>query len=126
LPRNWWNRSGAGVKTLTFGISIMTQANRDRTRLSQSFYKIKNKIGGMAEVVTPSGKIDLLTDTEVIEVKKFDEWKSALGQVLAYSAFFPSHTKHIHLFGTAQQLKKLSDIQSACLTFDVLVTGEEV
>lgn len=88
--------------------------------------RLKDRIGGTPEVITPAGRIDLLTDSEVIEVKRIDEWKSALGQVLAYSAFLPNHTKRIHLFGTAQQLQKLLDIEAACLTFDVLVTGEEV
>ena len=86
---------------------------------------LKVLLGGQSEVITSAGRIDLLTDTQIIEVKRVDEWKSALGQVLAYSAFFPSHQKRIHLFGTAMALKKLPDIESACLAFDVLVTGEE-
>jgi len=87
---------------------------------------LKIALGGQSEVVTSAGRIDLLTDTQIIEVKRVDEWKSALGQVLAYSAFFPSHQKCIHLFGTASALKKLPDIESACLAFGVAVTGEEV
>lgn len=87
---------------------------------------LQSQIGGLTEVITPVGKIDLLTPTEIIEVKAFKDWKAALGQVLVYSAFYPEHQKRIHLFGTAAELKRLADIQTACLGFDVLVTGEEV
>lgn len=31
----------------------------------------------------------------------------------------------LHLFGAAKELEKLADIESACLAFDVRVTGEE-
>jgi hypothetical protein len=78
------------------------------------------------QVVTAVGRIDLLTDTQIIEVKGFSEWKSALGQILAYSAFFPTHQKRIHLFGNETQLIKLPDVEIACLPFDILVTGQVV
>lgn len=48
------------------------------------------------------------------------------------SAYYPEHQKRLHLFGTAKQLEKLSDIEAACLAFEipaivqVLVTDEEV
>jgi DNA-binding MarR family transcriptional regulator len=88
--------------------------------------RLQDKLGGLTEVATPSGRIDLLTKTEIIEVKALKDWKAALGQILVYSAFYPEHQKRIHLFGTAAELAKLADIQAACLGFDVLVTAEEV
>ena len=57
------------------------------------------ELGGKMEVRTCSGHIDLLTDTQIIEIKEFSEWKSALGQVLSYSVHFPHHEKVIVLFG---------------------------
>lgn len=48
---------------------------------------------------TPAGIIDILTATELIEVKDWVAWKSALGQVLAYARFFPNHQKSIYFFG---------------------------
>lgn len=50
------------------------------------------------EVCCPVGRIDVLTDWEIIEVKKISEWKSAIGQVLVYSLYYPHHSKRIHLF----------------------------
>jgi len=82
------------------------------------------ELGGQSEVVTAVGRIDLLTDTQIIEVKEFCQWKSAMGQVLAYSAFFPEHQKRIHLFGSSKDLKKLGAVISVCSSFDILVTDE--
>lgn len=86
--------------------------------------RLQDELGGFIEVATPVGRVDLLTKTQIIEVKHFKDWKAALGQILVYSAFYPEHQKRIHLFGTAAELAKLADIQAACLGFDVLVTGE--
>ena len=88
--------------------------------------RLKNQFGGLIEVLTSAGRIDLLTDGEIIEVKRVSNWKAALGQVLVYSAFYPEHRKRIHLFGRHSELIKLPDIEAACLAFDVNVTAEEV
>jgi predicted DNA-binding transcriptional regulator AlpA len=87
---------------------------------------LKNKLGGLTEVSTPAGRIDLLTESEIIEVKRISDWKTALGQVLVYSGFYPEHRKRIHLFGNSKELERLADIEAACLTFDANVTAEEV
>jgi hypothetical protein len=87
---------------------------------------LKDRLGGLAEVSTPAGRIDLLTESEIIEVKKINDWKAALGQILIYSGFYPEHRKRIHLFGSRTELKKLADIEAACLSFNVTVTAEEV
>ena len=88
--------------------------------------RLHAQLGGLVEVVTPAGRIDLLTNTHIIEIKTVGDWKSALGQILAYSGFYPEHQKRIHLFGSTFELKKLPDIEAACLSFDIKVTGEEV
>ena len=88
--------------------------------------RLHQKLGGLIEVTTPSGRIDLLTDIEIIEVKRVADWKGALGQILVYSAFYPEHQKRIHLFGRRDELTKIAGIEVACLNFDVVVTAEEV
>lgn len=88
--------------------------------------RLHSQLNGLVEVTTSADRIDLLTDTEIIEVKAIKDWKAALGQVLVYSAFYPEHQKRIHLFGSAFELKRLLDIEAACLGFEVKVTGEEV
>jgi DNA-binding MarR family transcriptional regulator len=85
---------------------------------------LKTALGGNAEVKTPVGRIDLLTDTEIIEVKSIGEWKGALGQLLIYSLHYPNHQKRIHLFG--KNIDGLAAIAEIARTFDVTVTGEEV
>lgn len=87
---------------------------------------LKADLGGLSEVSTPACRIDLLTNTEIIEVKNLKDWKAALGQILVYSAFYREHQKRIHLFGSHTELEKLSDVESACLSFGIKVTGEEV
>lgn len=83
---------------------------------------LQAQLGGLTEVTTPSGRIDLLTETEIIEVKNIKDWKAALGQILVYSAFYPDHKKRIHLFG--QNIDNLTDLELYCLPFGVAVTGE--
>jgi hypothetical protein len=83
---------------------------------------LQSQLGGLIEVTTPSGRIDLLTETEIIEVKNIKDWKAALDQILVYSAFYPNHKKRIHLFG--ENIDNLADLELSCLPFDVAVTGE--
>lgn len=54
---------------------------------------------GRTEVHTPVGRIDVLTTNEVIEVKKISNWKSAMGQVMAYHHYYPTHSMRVHLYG---------------------------
>jgi DNA-binding MarR family transcriptional regulator len=87
--------------------------------------RLQVELGGEVEVSTAVGRIDLLTATEVIEIKNINDWKEALGKLLAYSAFFPEHSKRIHLFGRCD-LAKLALAQATCSEFGITVTFEEV
>ena len=87
--------------------------------------RLKAELGGEVEVITAVGRIDLLTTTEIIEIKNINDWKEALGKLLAYEAFFPEHQKRIHLFGN-QDLAKLALAQATCSEFGITVTFEEV
>jgi predicted DNA-binding protein YlxM (UPF0122 family) len=86
--------------------------------------RMKEELGGAIEVIIPVGRIDLLTDTEIIEIKEINDWKEALGQVLAYSSFFPQHSKRIHLFGCLNS-SKLATARATVTEFDITVTFEE-
>ena len=67
------------------------------------------KEGGDTEVMTSHGRyVDVLTPSEVIEVKRAMQATAALGQVLDYAMDWPLRTPRVHLFGTAQQLAALS------------------
>lgn len=90
----------------------------------QVVQRLQSKLGSQPEVLTAVGRIDLLTETEIIEVKQVFDCQAALGQILTYSAFFPEHTKRIHLFGDCTPEKK-QVISSTLLSFDVIATFEE-
>ena len=65
--------------------------------------EISNKIAGQEngtrEVTCRFGRVDVLTATEVIEVKRVADYKGAIGQVVCYAREFPSHKPRIHLYG---------------------------
>lgn len=79
--------------------------------------------GSQVEVSTPAGNIDILTDSEVIEVKHWKKWKEGIGQVLCYGKYFPDHTKRIHFFGNASDRFK-EIVLSHCVDFQIVVTEE--
>lgn len=83
--------------------------------------KIAKELKGVKEIPTEAGRIDILTSKEVIEVKQVNQWKSALGQVLVYGAYYPSHQKRIHLFGRCHS-SYLNVIKKHCDKFNVSVT----
>lgn len=58
-----------------------------------------NRFYGRTEVVTPVGRIDILTDNHIFEIKNVRAWKSAVGQLLMYGHYYPNHRKVIYLFG---------------------------
>jgi hypothetical protein len=77
-------------------------------KMLQLYYK--SQMGGEIEVETPFGYIDLITDTKIIEIKNALHWKHALGQILSYSNFFPSHEKWIYLFDMKDSLYEQIEI----------------
>ena len=92
---------------------------------SEAWYRdrLSQKLKGRTEVSTPVGRIDILTKTEVIEVKEVSDWKAAIGQVKAYGRYYPKHRQRIHLFGQITQ-SKLNNIQDICKTEAVIVSYE--
>jgi hypothetical protein len=56
-------------------------------------------IGGFREVATPDGdRIDLLTESLLLEVKAARDWDNSLGQILKYKLHYPNHKLIIFLF----------------------------
>jgi hypothetical protein len=86
--------------------------------------RMQQELGGKMEAYTPIGRVDLVTATEIIEIKKIDDWKEALGQVIAKAQTFPKHSKRIHLFGASSKI--LKKITVHCQVLDVLVTFEKI
>lgn len=85
--------------------------------------KLHSKLGGEMEVVTVSGIIDILTATEIIEVKQAKGWKAAIGQIMVYGCDYPSHKKRLHLFGKCHtKFKEM--VEGYCKKFDINVTWD--
>jgi hypothetical protein len=74
--------------------------------------------GGDVEVITPVGRIDLLTPTAVVEIKDVRQWKSALGQILVYHNYYPSHEMILVLFGASHSSFK-EIVEHHCSKFNI-------
>jgi ribosomal protein L3 len=92
---------------------------------TEAWYRdqLAEKLKGKVEVNTEAGRIDILTDTELIEVKRVSAWKGAIGQVKSYGCYYPNHSKRIHLFGKLTE-RRLKMIQEVCQLEGILVTYE--
>lgn len=77
--------------------------------------------GAKTEVSTPVGRIDILTEYEVIEVKRYASWKHALGQAIAYSVFYPQKHPRIHLVGRVNKEERMT-IEYVCNKVGVAVS----
>jgi hypothetical protein len=89
-----------------------------------------NKLQGRIEVEvkvngSKIGLIDILTENELIEVKPFYQWKSALGQILAYSYSYKDHKKRLHLIGEPEIYNKLA-IENICESWQVMTTFQTI
>jgi hypothetical protein len=82
--------------------------------------RLQEELKGDIEVKTEDGYIDLLTDTEIIEIKNGDNWKHGFGQLEIYSISYPSHTKRLHLFNIEPNLR----INKCCEKYNIKVTYE--
>ena len=60
---------------------------------------LAKQLNGKTEVITKCGRIDILTDKELIEIKEYRNWKVAIGQLLSYSKFFPKHQLVMYVYG---------------------------
>jgi hypothetical protein len=86
--------------------------------------RLHAQLGGKTEAYTKWGLIDLLTDTELIEVKIVSHWKDAIGHLIAKSRKYPNHQKRLHLFGYEEPC--LEHIEDVCRDCSIQVTFEQV
>jgi hypothetical protein len=66
------------------------------------------------------GRCDILTEIEVVEVKRYSCWRHALGQLLSYGFFFPGRALRIHLFNPPQMPE--DDVLVICQKYGVKVS----
>ena len=100
--------------------------NKPKRKHNESYYrdKLAKSLNGKTEVKVPTGRIDILTNNQIIEVKHIKKWKAALGQIIAYSSFYPNHQKRIHLFGLENDNNRIRLIQEQCRKQNIIVTFE--
>ena len=68
---------------------------------------------GVTEKFTPVGYIDVFTPSHIIEVKTLTMWKHGLGQLQAYSCYFPDKKRRLHLFN-CQKNSNVTEIINVC------------
>ena len=67
--------------------------------------KLEQQLRGKHEIC-PAGVADIVTQTELIEIKTWDNWKTALGQVISYHVYFPDKMTRVHFFGLIPSIEK--------------------
>jgi hypothetical protein len=92
---------------------------RDKTERLACEWMAKH-FNGCLEFNTPVGRIDVLSESTVYEVKQARNWKHALGQVLAYSHYFPDRQKTIVLVGKVDQFIDAATYHCGLFGVDVL------
>jgi hypothetical protein len=85
--------------------------------------RLASQLNGQIEVSTKAGRIDILTDVEIIEVKRVSKWKEAIGQVKSYRQYYPNHGMRVHLFGKLTN-SKLNVIQKVCQAEGIYLSWE--
>jgi len=86
--------------------------------------RLQSQLGGQVEAYTRYGLIDLLTATELIEIKTVDRWKDEVGHILAKAHKYPNHAKRLHLFSSEKPI--LETIEQVCTPHNIRVTFEKV
>jgi hypothetical protein len=84
---------------------------------------LSKELDGQREVAVPGGYIDILTADELIEVKAVKAWKTGIGQLMVYSAYYPNHAKRLHLFGHCNK-EVINLIKEHCERLNIRLTYE--
>ncbi len=105
----WCKRS---IAKKQFGVSELSIRN-----------KLAKILGGVIEVECAFGIVDVVTASEIIEVKSVRLWKHAIGQVLVYDCEFKNKTPRIHLFGECTKEQRTM-IELACSHLSIAASFE--
>lgn len=68
--------------------------------------------------------VDIVSETEVIEIHEWEKYTKALGNILFYKDEFPDKTPRVHLFGKKPEPNKVNFILNLFETYDITVTEE--
>ena len=98
-----------------------------KEKRKESYYrdKLAKSLNGQTEVKISFGRIDILTSSQIIEVKHIKKWNAAIGQIITYGYHYPNHQKRIHLFGEENSNEKIIFIKKRCQEQNIVVTFEK-
>lgn len=122
------NHAGFSMLYVAVFTSVISDHFKIHTKSKVSEHEVADRLAiavqGKREVLTPSGRIDVLSPSQVIEVKRAAKWRGALGQVLDYAQHYTSHGRRIHLCDVPAAFD-FQKVLAACASVDVVVTWEE-
>ena len=84
--------------------------------------RLYKELGGVKEYETNNGRVDLLTDNEIIEIKLHDNWKHGIGQLLVYNEDIMNRKMRLHLFDGEYD----ESIKNICGKYNIDVTWDIV
>lgn len=99
--------------------------NKTEKEVQKRIYYKEYVKGDEMEVKCIYGRIDIMTNNEIIEVKTAKHWKHALGQIKVYHKLFKDKKMRIHLFDHHSMSKKEKDeIVKVCKDESIKVTWD--
>lgn len=81
--------------------------------------RLATVLGGRREASCTYGRVDVLTDTDVIEVKHVSRYKGGIGQALVYRTCFPGTRARLHVYGEEEKMPLFVKARKACKSLDV-------
>lgn len=83
-------------------------------------HKLWAEVGGDREDTCDYGRVDIKTESEIIEIKRWSDHKKAIGHILGYAVYNPNHKKRIHFFG--RRPPNVDAIMKVCTFYGIKVT----
>jgi len=119
---NRWRRISASNE-IEF-LEALSSITPSKSTALEKYYndKYKDLLMAESEVETPVGRIDLLTSNKIIEIKTASNWKNAIGQILCYGVFFPSHERWLYLFSHEELRGDIKEyMKTICLNHEIKI-----
>ena len=94
---------------LNFEYPIKQEVKKTNHQKEKQFKnKLANKFNGEIGTICKTGIVDIITEEKIIEVKRINEWKQAVGKICIYNLEFPDKEKVIALLGeTSNEMKQM-------------------
>ena len=91
--------------------------------------RLANTFQGTQNVPTLYHNIDILTNNEIIVIKRMTDWAEGIGLLQVHNTQFPNKQKHLHLYETNLNNRAnqdlLNKIMSICIQIQVSLTVEQ-